>query len=174
MLRPDSLKKTLILGMIEGRRWRGSQRMKWLDSITDSMDMNLSKRKEIVQDRGAWRATVHGVTKSWTQFNDWTVTTTCTIAWMSWKQNKKLTLTSKSGCCSIAKAWRGTKGPDHPDRTDFLKQMHLWIQSNILSHLFWLQLLPHFLHAHIYTIPVRFLKNGFPLYHRALVYDTLV
>ena len=168
------LEKTLMLGKTEGKRRRVWQRMKWLDSITHSMDMNLSKRREIVQDRGAWCATVHGVTKSWTQFSDWTATTTCTIAWMSWKENKKLTLTSKSDCCSIAKAWRRTKGPDHPDRTDFLKQMHIWIQSNILSHLFWLQLLPHFLHAHIYTIPIRFLKNGFPLHRRALVYNTLV
>ena len=58
------LEKTLMLGKTEGKRRRVWQRMKWLDSITDSMDMNLSKRKEIVQDRGAWRATVHGVTKS--------------------------------------------------------------------------------------------------------------
>ena len=58
------LEKTLMLGKTEGKRRRVWQRMKWLDSITDSMDMNLSKRQEIVQDRGAWRATVHGVTKS--------------------------------------------------------------------------------------------------------------
>ena len=124
MQRADSLEKTLILGKTEGKRRRVWQRMKWLDSIIDSMDMNLSKRREIVQDRGAWCATVHRVTKSWTQFSDWTATT-CTIAWMSWKENKKLTLTSKSDCCSIAKAWRRTKGPDHPDRTDLLKQMHI-------------------------------------------------
>ena len=60
------LEKTLMLGKTEGKRRRVWQRMKWLDSITDSMDMNLSKRQEIVQDRGAWRATVHGVTKSQT------------------------------------------------------------------------------------------------------------
>ena len=64
------LEKTLMLGKTEGKRRRVWQRMKWLDSITDSMDMNLSKRQEIVQDRGAWRATVHGVTKSWTQLSD--------------------------------------------------------------------------------------------------------
>ena len=72
MQRTDSLKKTLVLGNIGGRRRRGQKRMRLLDSITDSMDMNLSKLWEIVEDRGAWHATIHGFTKDQTQLNDTT------------------------------------------------------------------------------------------------------
>ena len=68
--RADSLEKTLTLGKTEGKRGRGQQRMKWLDSITDSLDMNLSKLQEKVKDRGAWRAAVHGVTKIQARLSD--------------------------------------------------------------------------------------------------------
>ena len=84
MWRVDSLEKTLMLGKTEGRSRSGQQTMKWLDGITHSMDMNLSKLWEMVKDRETWCADIYGATKSQTQLSDWTTTKTLTLHWHEW------------------------------------------------------------------------------------------
>ena len=107
MRRTDSLEKTLMLGKTEGGRRRGRQRMRWLDGVTDSMHVNLSKLREIVKDRGAWRAAVHGVAKDQTRLSvsDHAQSTASTSA----TKIGKLREQSKKPCTEKTKSQRGPK-----------------------------------------------------------------
>ena len=117
MWRVDSLEKTLMLGGIGGRRRRGWQRMRWLDGITDSMDVNLGELRELVMDREAWRVAIHGVAKSWTRLSDWTE-----LNWRAGLKKKKTKLKRDKPLVKLTKKRklkiRNEQGYVTPDNTE--------------------------------------------------------